>query len=234
MGSPSFFGAPLRLVLLAAALLAAGCGWPREPATGAADAAFPHDAAFATEHRDDGSCGSCHGLREGELVREADPVAPACRSCHPGYPHPPSLSDGGAHGAAWLDNPSACASCHGADGTRAPGGDASAACTACHSTFPHPDAWTDAHGDAARERGPLSCAGCHGVQGDDHAESACTSCHADYPHPAGFLDEHGAAFAARGEQCAACHQQGEPHQVACSTCHDLFPHGDDLKTSHRG
>lgn len=224
----------MRALLLALTLLCA-CGVPRPADPGDPAAAFPHPEGYADAHgiTYDGQCGSCHGLHEGDPVRGAAPVAPACRSCHTIYPHPPSLTDGGAHGAAWLADSQQCSSCHGADGERAAGGRPEGQCTSCHSTFPHTPDWAegDAHGAAAQQRGPLACAGCHGVDGGDRPASDCASCHDAYPHDAGFASpgEHGERWASDPAACAGCHDSGA---VTCASCHDLFPHPDDLASVH--
>jgi len=225
-----------------ALLMMVGCGIEREPAAGDANAVFAHPEGYEDSHAvaaEGGaeSCGTCHGLRTGDLVLGEVPSAPACRSCHDVYPHPKSMAAGAVHGAAWAMDATACTACHGEDGTRAAGDTARGQCTACHSTYPHGDGWDtiEGHGAALRARSPSACSGCHGSDGEAIADGACTECHLP-PHPDGFEDpaEHGVVWAAQPEDCAACHEaeDGVDGRVVCASCHDLFPHPTGWAAAH--
>ncbi len=233
----------VRLALLAAVLLA-GCASPRPPAEGAADGLFPHPDGFETSHArvEDGGaspCGSCHGLDEGDLVLGAATQAPACRSCHPLYPHGPEMADGAVHATAWATDKTPCAGCHGIDGERDPGG-TGRTCSTCHSTYPHAEGWATGpgHGTAALTRGGTVCSGCQGVEGTRVPDADCAECHAAYPPGEDHADPavHAAAWLADPDACGtACHDTSEATQgrVSCTSCHDLFPHPEDWATSHR-
>jgi hypothetical protein len=222
--------------------LGPGCGRPREAARSQPPAVFPHPDGYEQSHAtlaEGGSapCGDCHGLRPDDAVGGAVPAAPACRSCHDTYPHPPSFEAGSVHAAALAADPEQCVGCHGADGARAAAGAERGRCTGCHSTYPHPEPWAEAdgHGTAARTRGVPGCLGCHGADGAAIAEATCTECHAA-PHPAGYAapSVHGAAAAEDPEACASCHAEDPdaPGRRTCASCHDLYPHPPDWGTTH--
>jgi hypothetical protein len=201
------------------------------------DPVFPHPAGYdEAGHGADAAaspavCLGCHSLGEGEPVRGAEAVAPACRSCHADYPHVPDYGRVADHAADWAARGEDCQACHGADGAAVPG----ATCSTCHTSYPHPAGWEEGvgHGAAWIARGAAACDGCHG-EGDPGG--GCTECHLDVPHTAGFAapDAHGAAWRADPASCtSSCHPaDATAPKVACASCHDLFPHADGWPAGH--
>jgi len=160
--------------------------------------------------------------------------------------HPAGWTDPGGenfHGTYVFDSPSEltkCTTCHGAEfegELKAP------ACSECHDTYPHTEGWLapatgGTHGvmALAHKDGIEGCASCHGASYEGGAEApACYTCHETYPHRAGWMspasgEYHGTTVleAEDGpESCATCHGEdysGEATGVACSTCHEVYPH----------
>lgn len=234
-------GAALR-PRFAALLLALGCAVPtgRVETTGG----FPHPDGFLGDHgvaamAGGASCSACHGVAVTDPVQGATPAAPACQSCHADFPHASDFGTSAAHGEAWGADSSACTSCHGDAGDRAPAGLSRGQCTSCHASYPHATGWAEAagHGAAVLDRaGAHACSACH--SGEDSADpGACVTCHASYPHPEGWAQAagHGAAVTGGASCAVGCHPSDPATaspRLACASCHDLFPHAPGWPTGH--
>lgn len=244
-------------LLLAPVLLLAACGTPADWGTPVRDGAlFPHadgyeaGSAHGADYRARGAdaCGTCH-----------DPggTAKACVECHESYPHPEGFIVGATHGAGtWGEggDRSTCDACHADPGLWA---GQNLPCTACHETWPHPEGWgaQAGHGLYVTARGgsvsdsPVPAAACGSCHGADLAGGSsgvsCTACHSTWPHADGWVSadsgqagDHAAAFQTSAElaaECAACHGsawEGGSSGVACSQCHQGFPHAEGWDRGH--
>ncbi|NIA24946.1 MAG: hypothetical protein GWP04_05190 [Gammaproteobacteria bacterium] len=152
------------------------------------------------------ACVTCHELGEIEHHPEAEAD---CATCHGDTTHLEAAIESGphpdqftfTHGAAALDAPDECASCH----------DTPMFCTACHVRveIPHPDDWGTTHGTVQQAVGADACELCH-------QPSYCAGCHGtDIPHADSWLSLHYRSVdTVNTAACATCHDRRE-----CDACH---------------
>ncbi len=107
----------------------------------------------------------------------------------------------------------------------------------------HPDGWAQEsseqfHGKALLDSNLtlMSCQSCHGEDfKGGSSKVSCFECHDKYPHPKGWLNQNSLYFHGKilldstltSDYCQDCHGQdyeGGSSNVACSDCHDQFPH----------
>ncbi len=198
-----------RLLVAAAALLAAGCATKAKKAEGAESPpyVFPHGV-----HVDaDVACSNCHAgiekataieakVRHVQLPAKSD----ACSGCHEEIP---KLAV-----PARVKEPTLTFS-HAAHLPKVNGD-----CKACHKALPET-------GDAAARPPTMdACTACHN-HAKDFAQARCSPCHVDlkrYPlkplarftHEADFLKTHPDWARSSAQTCAQCHDQ-----TKCAECH---------------
>lgn len=229
-----------RLLLAAAAVLAAGCNL--KPASQVAQQDAPYAFPHAPHVEGDVACAKCHaGI---EKATQLDPAhrqvqLPAdisknedCSGCHDGSTAPAAVSTQVPKRSA----PYRFSFSH-ADHLAKVKGD----CKVCHRELPD-------RGDTRRRTPPMAtCTGCHKHQ-QDFVEARCTPCHVDlkgykpesaFAHQGDWLRIHGALAKPVAESCSQCHDQ-----TYCATCHAaettpgrpsiIFPEQVERAFIHRG
>jgi hypothetical protein len=216
-------------MLLAAALLAAGCrAQPHKPAKDARaerpDVEFTHSI-----HVDQGiACSDCHeGIEKATSLTQRHLPKPAkCQECH---------NDNRSGPSAELIPPPRFHFSHAKHLPQVKG-----KCDTCHKKLPEP-------GEPRFVPSMETCTGCHKHQ-QDFVQGRCRPCHVDlkgykpenaYAHEGDWMRLHGKQARPSAESCTQCHDQ-----TYCASCHSpttvparpsiIWPEKVESNFIHRG
>lgn len=222
---------------------------PNENLTPDGKAIYPHTDEFKKkEHgklylQQKASCVKCHGQ---EMTGGVPKVA--CKNCHAGFPHVANWGEPAVHGKFFRDlnndNRDQCLKCHTPpplDGSALRGNPDILSCQGCHAPYPHDTEFKrGGHGKLAHGN-VSSCVNCHNKVNEDTSiapdrKVTCQRCHGEsVPHSKDWANPqvHGVFFAGLTSKlktnCLKCHSPEEKSQMACQTCHAVYPHTEDFK-----
>jgi hypothetical protein len=189
-------------ILLAAALVAAGCSAKAKKPEQEAKAERPAVEFTHAPHQENGvECSTCHaGIEKATSLTERHlPDSKVCADCHEGYDAPkpgapePRITFSHAGHLPLVQNK----------------------CETCHKKLPE-------MGEPRYVPPMETCTGCHKHQ-QDFTQGRCRPCHVDlkgyfptkaYSHGGDWLRLHGPAARPSAESCASCHDQ-----TYCAECH---------------
>jgi hypothetical protein len=222
------------LLVLAAAVLAAGCSRGKKLEAAKTEAKRPDTEFMHAVHVDqDIACLDCHvGLDKATSLRERHlPNAEKCAECHDDKregPKPASIP------------PARLSFSHAAHLPQISGKETKDKCTHCHKKLPE-------MGEPRFVPAMDTCTGCHKHQ-LDYNQGRCRPCHVDmqglepgkyFTHAGDWIRLHGPLARPSAESCAQCHDQ-----TYCSECHAatttaarpsiVFPERVERGYIHRG